>query len=722
VVVTDRLDVSVVIVSWNTREWLARTLGAVAASADGLGLEVIVVDNASSDGTPAMVAERYPDVRLIEHAENLGFGAACNAGARTARGRAVLFLNSDCEPAPESLATMLRVLDREPTVGAVFCRLVNADGTLQPSIHESSPGPWSLAGDVLLFSALRYGVYRRRGLARWLLGRARARHARAHDVAWGGAACVLVRRQAFAAIGGFDERFFLYCEDLDLCRRLRDAGWVLRYVPEASAVHHWGRSTVKRPAAVTAAYRSRLLYFDKHFPGWGGPTARALLTAELAVRRVLFSAVALVPSPSRERFRGRARATAACAAALGTVDRPDAARMPGLRTLLALVVLLAAFGYAHDVVKLGLTSDFIDFAHYTTYARIVAEGGDPFDPAVVAALDARLPIARSPGGPDYPPLFYLLMRPWTLVSPKVGALAWLLMGQLLLLGSLALVLARASASPPARLAAVAVVVLSYQPLREEIAVGQANLVLLALVTLGWWAARGKRVWLAAAALGLTVHVKPQYGLLVPLLWLKGDGALARRAVGIGALGLVASVATLGVPYHVAWLREMVTSTRTLFTWNIAGAAIVGRVVQGLGGAPIVAQACAVVIDGALLSLVVAALRSGPAGQDVEDWSWALAIAAVPLTTPMMEEHHLVVLILPLALSILRPGVGRRDAGLLVASTVLLASRYSFVRFGSVQSGLAALALGGKLVGVILLAGALALRLRDAGCRAVAARS
>jgi N-acetylglucosaminyl-diphospho-decaprenol L-rhamnosyltransferase len=712
---TDRIDVSVVIVSWNTRDWLARTLGAVAAGADGLGLEIIVVDNASSDGTPAMLAERYPDVRLIRHARNLGFGTASNAGARAARGRAVLFLNSDCEPAPASLATMLDVLDREPTVGAVFCRLVNADGTLQPSVHQSSPGPWSLVGDVLFFSALRYGIYRRRGLARWLLGRARAAHAGARDIAWGGAACVLVRRQAFAAVGGFDERFFLYCEDLDLCQRLRDAGFVLRYVPEASAVHHWGRSTAQRPAAVTAAYRSRLLYFDKHFPGWGGPTARALLGAELAVRRVVFSALAREPSPARPRLRAGGRATAACAAALETVDRP--APTPGLGVLLALVVLLAAFGYAHDVVKLALTSDFIDFAHYTTYARLVAEGSDPFDPAAVAALDARLLTPRSPGGPDYPPLYYLLMRPWTFGPPRVGALAWLVMGQVLLAGTLALVLARASASPPARLAAVAVVVLGYQPLREEIAVGQANLLILALVTLGWWAARGRRPWLAAAALGLTVHVKPQYGLLVPLLWLKGDRALALRVVGVGALGLAASVATLGVPHHLAWLSEMLNSTRTLFTWNIAGAAIMGRVVQGLGGPPIVARAVTVGIDVALLALVVAALRSGPASPDGEDWRWGILIAAVPLTTPMMEEHHLVVLILPLALAILGPSLGRRDAGLLVASTVLLASRYSFVRFGSVQSGLAALALGGKLIGVVLLAATLALRLRSAGRRA-----
>src|SRR5207247_1388209 len=137
-------------------------------------------------------------------------------------------------------------LDADATLGAVFARLVNADGTLQPSVHDALPTPWSQAGDVLFASSLKYALYRAPALKPALLRGTLRRHAAAHDVAWGGAACLLVRRKAFDAVEGFDERFFMYMEDVDLCARLGAAGFRLRYVPEAVARARGGRRAAGR--------------------------------------------------------------------------------------------------------------------------------------------------------------------------------------------------------------------------------------------------------------------------------------------------------------------------------------------------------------------------------------------------------------------------------------------------------------------------------------------
>ena len=306
--------VSVLIVSLDTKEYLARCLEALTRGADAITTEIIVVDNGSTDGTQRLVAERFPTVQVIQSASNVGFGAANNRGARTARGRALLLLNSDCDLRPGALPRMAAELARDSAVGAVFPRLVNADGTLQPSIHGGLPSLAGLVGDVFFLSALRHRVYRTRVLNRWLLRSERRRHAASRDVAWGGAACMLIRREAWDAVGGFDERFFMYWEDVDLCKRLREAGHRLRYIPDAVAVHHWGKSTAQRPASMLReAYRSRVSYFDKHGPGARSTIARWLTSAEIRVRQGALALMASVPSTHRAALRERAAASAACA-------------------------------------------------------------------------------------------------------------------------------------------------------------------------------------------------------------------------------------------------------------------------------------------------------------------------------------------------------------------------------------------------------------------------
>src|SRR5436309_3398835 len=163
------LDVSIVIVSWNTSDYLVRCLGLLDSATKGLTTEVIVVDNGSSDGSQAVVAAQFPKVRLIQNADNLGYGRACNIGVQASCGRTVLLLNSDCELTPGSVTTMVATLDQDPSLGGVLCRLVNLAGSLQPSVHESLPSPWSMFGDLLLFSSLRSVVYRNLAFHRWVL-------------------------------------------------------------------------------------------------------------------------------------------------------------------------------------------------------------------------------------------------------------------------------------------------------------------------------------------------------------------------------------------------------------------------------------------------------------------------------------------------------------------------------------------------------------------------
>jgi len=701
-------DVTVVVISWNTREHLARCLAALDSAAEGLRLETIVVDNGSTDGSQAMVAAKFPRVRLIQSPDNVGFGRASNIGAAAGSGRAILLLNSDCELQACALATLLDGLDADPTLGAVFARLTNADGTLQPSVHDALPTPWSHAGDVLFASSLRYALYRAPALKNALLRRTLRRHAAAHDVAWGGAACVLVRRKAFEAVEGFDERFFMYMEDVDLCARLAAEGFRLRYVPEAVAVHHWGASTAKSPARMLRhAYLSRIAYFDKHVAGWGGGVAGALASLELAVRTATLGVAARLTGSAS--LVARAQASAACRAAVAAAPR---ARVPAA-TALALAAALLVAAYAGGVVRIAADSAFIDFAHYYAFAIHVARGGDLFDPSTTPRMSDALAV-RAAGAPlKYPPLFYVAMRPWTWLPFHAAALAWLALGQALLLVTGVLLLARSAAEPAGVMGLVALVAL-WQPLVETLSLGQTNVILLALLTLGWWGARDARPWLAGIALGLAVHVKPQFGLPIVALWWIGQRGVAYRAAAVAAAGLTVGLAAVGPGAHVEWARHVLAIPAYLHAWslNITPHAALHRLLDG-GLGPRAVEPIALIASAGILVAVASALRGRPApGTPAFDAAFGLAVAAVPLVAPIAEEHHLTVLLLPVALLVLAPDVTPRAGFALIAAALLIGAHYSLERAPALHAGPASLLMTGKIAGVALLAWLLARRLRQ----------
>jgi GT2 family glycosyltransferase len=267
----ERARIAVVLVSFEARDALLASLAALEQLS--LPAEIVVVDNASTDGSADAVRDRYPRVRVLANPENLGFARACNQGWRASQAPLVLFLNPDAVPLQGAVEALVRVLDRRPEVGLVGPRTRYADGAVQVST-----GP-----DLSLLAELRQ---RRlvRGVRRceaWALERAETLHAREHEPDWLSGSCLMARRSVLEATGGFDEGFFHYEEDADLCRRARGAGWRVVFTPDAEVRHELGRSMSRAPERAALEYhRSHLLYYRRHT----GPASRALLRLLLAVR------------------------------------------------------------------------------------------------------------------------------------------------------------------------------------------------------------------------------------------------------------------------------------------------------------------------------------------------------------------------------------------------------------------------------------------------------
>ena len=263
--------VSAIVVSYNTRDDLLRCLASLAAHVR-LPLEVLVVDNASTDGSAHAVRQRYPAARVLERTANRGFSTANNEGIRASAGSQVLVLNPDAEVTAGAVEALSARLEARPEVGLVGPLTRSPDGAVQVSF-----GP-----DLTLLSEWRQrrlvrAVRQRRPAA---LREAEAQASREHEPDWVSGSCFLARREALLAVGGFDEGFFLYEEDADLCRRLRRAGWRILFTPAAEVRHGLGRSMDRFPALARLEYRkSHLRYYRKH----NGPASTALLRAYLGL-------------------------------------------------------------------------------------------------------------------------------------------------------------------------------------------------------------------------------------------------------------------------------------------------------------------------------------------------------------------------------------------------------------------------------------------------------
>ena len=275
-------ELSAILVNFNGGGELAHALQSVQADCGPAPWEALVVDNASTDGS-AVTIERMPHVTLIRNHVNVGFGRAVNQAAAAARAPLLLLLNPDCRLVAGALSAMRAVLKSEPVCAIVGPRILDPNGTVQGSARGD---PDMLTGFFGRTGALRallpFLPVARRNV---VVEEAIRSGGLSVSVDWLSGACVLVRRDAFLAAGGFDERFFLYWEDADLCRRLRQRGHDVRYVPSATAVHQVGRSSQTAPrASIRAFHASAYLYYAIHVAPRALDPRRLLARALLGAR------------------------------------------------------------------------------------------------------------------------------------------------------------------------------------------------------------------------------------------------------------------------------------------------------------------------------------------------------------------------------------------------------------------------------------------------------
>ena len=280
------VDLSVIIVSWNVRDLLQRCLQALVpsskfqASCSPLNnlergtwnLELFVVDNASSDGSAAMVRQHFPQVQLIANESNLGFTHANNQGIAASQGRYVLLLNPDTAVVDDAVAMLLAFLEAHPDVGVVGPQLRYPDGSIQPSRRRFP----TLATAFVESTVLQPLFAGSSLLRRYYL--ADQPDDVTQDVDWLVGACLLVRREAIAQAGPLDEGFFMYSEELDWCRRLKQAGWRIVYLPTAQVIHYEGKSSEQNLAARDIRFHSsKVRYFRKHHGVWPAQLLRLFL-------------------------------------------------------------------------------------------------------------------------------------------------------------------------------------------------------------------------------------------------------------------------------------------------------------------------------------------------------------------------------------------------------------------------------------------------------------
>ena len=264
-------DLAVIIVSYNSAHWLAPCLESVYAHAGGATLDVIVVDNESTDGSAELVEREFPEARVLRR-ENRGFAFGNNQGLLSADAPFVLFLNADTEILDGTFAGLLQQMRARPAVGLVGCRQLTPDGDVYPTIRRFPNAA------RLFFEAL--GSERFPFRAGWLGERELDLSVYENEVEcdWTSGSFMLARREAVVGAGLMDERFFMYCEEPDLCLRIRRAGWRVRHLPSMTILHHAGKAGWNPRFVAQDAY-ARRQYMQKHF----APVHRALALSAFAL-------------------------------------------------------------------------------------------------------------------------------------------------------------------------------------------------------------------------------------------------------------------------------------------------------------------------------------------------------------------------------------------------------------------------------------------------------
>jgi N-acetylglucosaminyl-diphospho-decaprenol L-rhamnosyltransferase len=265
-------DVSVILVSWNTRKLLLDCLASLSKAIGNLHVDIWVVDNGSRDNSVAAVRQQFPTAQLIENHGNPGFAAANNQAIVASAGRYALLLNSDTIAEPRSIERLVRFADAHPRAGIVGAQLLNPDHSFQAS-YASFP---SLRSELLSVTGVGPRMF-----GYWYPSYGPRRSQVTRQVDWVQGACMLARKAAIRQAGLMDEQYFMYNEEIDWCRCMWRAGWEIWYLPEARIIHYGGQSTSQvRRAMIQALYRSKVRFFRKHY---GALPAAALQGAFVAV-------------------------------------------------------------------------------------------------------------------------------------------------------------------------------------------------------------------------------------------------------------------------------------------------------------------------------------------------------------------------------------------------------------------------------------------------------
>jgi GT2 family glycosyltransferase len=283
------VDLSIIIINWNSANFVRQCLKSIAANPPQRSHEIIVVDSGSFDGCGEMLAREFPQIKFLQSESNIGFARGNNLGAKSSSGRVLLFLNPDTEVKAKALDLLFKTLEGCSTAGIAGARLLNSDGSLQTSCVQSFP----TVLNQVLDSDFLYRMFPSSPL--WGMA-ALHNDAPQSVVEVISGACIMIKRAAFEKVGGFDERYFMYSEDLDLCWRVRQAGFNCVYVSGAQIVHHGGGSSASAPktfsVVMTRESVSRFLKF--HRGSFAAMCYRAALGISALIRIPLIAVVNVV--------------------------------------------------------------------------------------------------------------------------------------------------------------------------------------------------------------------------------------------------------------------------------------------------------------------------------------------------------------------------------------------------------------------------------------------
>ena len=283
------MNVSIIVVNWNTKSLLRDCLASVYGQSRDIDFEIIVVDNASTDGSKEMIRNDFPKVVLIENIKNRGFAAANNQGIDVAKGRYVLLLNSDTIVLGDCIANIVSFADTQPRAGVIGCRVLNSDRTLQPTCFM-----FPSVLNLFLSSSYLYKLFpTNRFFGRERMTWWNANDVREVDIIKG--CFMLIRREAIEQVGRMDENFFMYAEETDWCYRFKKRGWKVMFAPVGEIIHYGGQSTTQIPVAMIVLLRLSILKFIKKHYSWPSHViARFLVALFFAVRLPVWLAVALL--------------------------------------------------------------------------------------------------------------------------------------------------------------------------------------------------------------------------------------------------------------------------------------------------------------------------------------------------------------------------------------------------------------------------------------------